>query len=72
MSVARVELDGTPSHTLDDLIAGRLPDDRGRFGPFGGRFVPEILVPALDRLELAVQEALSDPSFQRDLSRELH
>ncbi len=71
MSVARAEFDGAPSHTLDDLTAGRLPDDRGRFGPFGGRFVPEILVPALDRLELAVQEALSDPSFQRDLSREL-
>ncbi len=37
--------------TLDDLVAGRLPDDNGRYGAFGGRFVPETLVQALFRLE---------------------
>ena len=32
-------------------IAGELPDARGRFGPFGGRYIPETLVPAFERLE---------------------
>ncbi len=39
----------------------------GRFGSFGGRFVPEILVPALDQLEHALKEAGDDPAFQREL-----
>ena len=30
--------------TLDDLIAGRMPDESGRYATFGGRFVPETLV----------------------------
>ena len=45
--------------------------DLGHFGRFGGRFVPEALVGALDELSLAHQEALSDPSFQLELA-ELH
>ena len=36
---------------LAATVAGRFPDDRGRFGPFGGRYVPETLIPALERLE---------------------
>jgi tryptophan synthase beta chain len=55
---------------LDDLVAGRLPDARGRFGPFGGRFVPETLVPALERLERAARAALADPLFVASLERE--
>jgi hypothetical protein len=39
---------------LEALLDGRLPDARGRFGPWGGRFVPETLVPALDRLQAGV------------------
>ena len=35
-----------------------------RFGTFGGRYVPETLIPALDELELAYDEAREDPSFQ--------
>ena len=31
---------GIAGGTLDDLLAGRLPDERGRFGEYGGRFVP--------------------------------
>jgi len=61
----------TPDARLDDLLAGRLPDARGRFGPFGGRFVPEILVPALERLEREAKRALADPSFRSALAREL-
>ncbi len=56
---------------LADLIAGRFPDARGRFGPFGGRYVPETLIPALDRLEQGVRGYLHAPSFQRELTAEL-
>ena len=35
----------------------------GRFGPFGGRYVPETLIPALDQLAAAYHEASSDPEF---------
>jgi len=41
--------------------------DRGRFGPFGGRYVPETLVPALTELEEAYDRARSDPAFQREI-----
>ena len=39
------------------------PDERGRFGDFGGRFVPEALMPACLELEIAFKDAWSDPSF---------
>jgi tryptophan synthase beta chain len=44
-----------------------LPDNRGRFGDFGGRFVPETLVPALDELEGAWREARADARFTGEL-----
>ncbi|NNK48656.1 MAG: tryptophan synthase subunit beta [Gemmatimonadetes bacterium] len=62
---------GIAAATLDDLLAGRLPDERGRFGEFGGRFVPETLMPALALLEIAARDALVDPDFQTALAREL-
>ena len=40
-----------------------LPDDRGYFGNYGGRFVPETLIPALDELALAFNEARADERF---------
>ena len=40
---------------------------RGRFGPYGGRYVPETLIAALEELERAYDAALQDPSFKRDL-----
>jgi tryptophan synthase beta chain len=40
-----------------------LPDDRGYFGDYGGRFVPETLVPALDELAAAYREAKADAAF---------
>jgi tryptophan synthase beta chain len=46
-----------------------LPDAGGHFGPFGGRFVPETLVPALDELEGAWLEARRDPAFGEELTR---
>ena len=39
------------------------PDERGRFGDYGGRFAPETLIPALEELEEAFVDAWSDPSF---------
>ncbi len=45
-----------------EVIEGR-PDESGRFGQFGGRFVPEMLMPALLQLEQAYVEARSDPAF---------
>lgn len=56
---------------LEAAIRGDLPDERGRFGPFGGRYVPETLVPAFDRLENGIREHLNEASFQAELQREL-
>ena len=45
-----------------------LPDARGYFGEFGGRFVPETIMPALDELEAAYMDAIADPDFHADLA----
>ncbi len=42
------------------------PDSRGYFGSFGGRFVPEVLVNALDELQTAMEAAFADPEFWRE------
>jgi tryptophan synthase beta chain len=47
----------------------QLPDSRGYFGQFGGRFVPETLMPALDELEQAYLDAQADPGFQKEFHR---
>ena len=46
-----------------------LPDKNGRFGGFGGRFVPETLIPALRELEQAHAEAMCDAEFTAELER---
>src|SRR3984893_4623293 len=43
------------------------PDAKGRFGPYGGRYVPETLVAPLEELERAYEDARKDPSFQKEL-----
>lgn len=50
----------TNSHTL--------PDERGYFGAYGGRFVPETLIPALDELLAAYESARADAEFQDQLA----
>ena len=45
----------------------QVPDARGRFGAFGGRFVPETIIPALDELAAEYTRAQSDPAFQKEL-----
>jgi tryptophan synthase beta chain len=49
-----------------------LPDRRGHFGPFGGKFVPETVMAALSELEHAYAGARRDPAFQRHLRELLH
>jgi len=45
------------------------PDERGRFGSFGGKFVPESLMPALAELETAYEQARNETEFQVELQR---
>ena len=44
-----------------------VPDALGRFGSYGGRYVPEMLSSALDQLERAYGEAIADPAFSQEL-----
>ena len=43
------------------------PDERGRFGNYGGRFVAETLMPKILELEAAYEAARGDPTFQAEL-----
>jgi tryptophan synthase beta chain len=56
---------------LADELAGKFPDARGRFGPFGGRYIPETLVAAFEKLEAALKRHLHAPDFQQELAAEL-
>lgn len=56
---------------LRRLLAGELPDRRGRFGPFGGCYAPEILMPALLRLAGRVGECLHSAAFRAEYHAEL-
>ena len=47
--------------------SGQTPDALGRFGPYGGKYVPETLMPALSELETAFQQYRDDPAFQAEL-----
>jgi tryptophan synthase beta chain len=62
---------GASNDPVADLISGRFPDARGRFGPFGGRYVPETLIPALERLQQGMREHLQTAAFQQELTQEL-
>ena len=46
-----------------------MPDASGHFGSFGGRFVPETLVAALDELTAEYHRARQDPAFQTELDQ---
>ncbi len=45
-----------------------VPNERGYYGEFGGRFVPETIIPALDELEKAYQDAMQDDAFHAELA----
>jgi tryptophan synthase beta chain len=68
----KAKLDKEEAAALEKaLLEGSLPDERGRFGPFGGRYVPETLVPAFERLEEGVREHLNSEAFQQEYHKEL-
>lgn len=48
-------------------LATQVPDSHGRFGRFGGQYVPETLMPALEELAEAYAKARADPTFQAEL-----
>jgi tryptophan synthase beta chain len=68
MNAKSIENSNSP---IQDLIHGRLPDESGRFGPFGGRFVSETLMHAITVLEHRARTALNDTAFVRELESEL-
>ena len=51
--------------------ATALPDERGRYGPFGGRFVPETLMTALGELERAREDGGDDDALQAEIAFKL-
>jgi tryptophan synthase beta chain len=51
--------------------SGTLPDERGHFGIYGGRFVAETLMAPLDELNAAYRKYMQDPEFQAELDRDL-
>src|SRR5436190_11786492 len=65
-SHAETESDTSPA-TLPLHAIHQVPDHLGRFGAFGGRFVPETLMDALNRLCEAYAEVKTDPAFQAKL-----
>jgi len=58
--------------TIAQSIAETVPDARGRYGPYGGRYVPETLMAPLEELERTYAEACADHSFQSELDDLLH
>jgi tryptophan synthase beta chain len=50
----------------------QVPDNLGRFGPYGGKYVPETLMPALTELETAYTKYKNDPDFQQELNQLLN
>lgn len=57
----------TPDIYDQNSQATQRPDPLGRFGQFGGKYVPETLMPALSELETAYQQYRRDPNFQQEL-----
>jgi tryptophan synthase beta chain len=53
---------------VQDYQHNLYPDERGRFGSFGGKFVPESLMLALSQLETSYEQARNDPDFQDELA----
>jgi tryptophan synthase beta chain len=54
------------------MTSPSVPDALGHFGPYGGRYVPEVLMSPLEELELAYYEARRDPAFENELGELLH
>src|SRR5271170_2503554 len=63
---------GTEETTSMSAIAQMVPDARGRYGRYGGRYVPETLMAPLEELERAYAAARADSTFQAELDALLH
>ncbi len=59
------------SRANPEVIYENLPDARGHFGPYGGRFVAETLMEPLQKLEEAYNALKNDPAFRAELDRDL-
>ena len=53
------------------MTAYTAPNEKGKFGKFGGRFVPETLMTAILELEEEYKKAIIDPEFQQELDHYL-
>jgi tryptophan synthase beta chain len=71
MSTSPAALDLDFEQALAALLRGEYPDARGRYGPFGGRFVPETLMGAIQRLETTFARCMADETFRAELDHEL-
>ncbi len=60
------------NHSIDAAATKEVPDRSGRFGDFGGRYVPETLTRALDELIVEYDRAMKDPDFHAELNELLH
>src|ERR1700761_6945129 len=58
--------------TVTPTSVSSVPDTRGRFGSYGGRFVPETLMFALEQLDSAYREAQADTAFNAEFTRLLN
>src|SRR6476661_5555215 len=56
---------------MTPAVTASVPDPAGHFGPYGGRFVPETLIHALDQLEAEFARAQADPDFRAELAATL-
>ena len=68
MSTAAPAAPKPSSATTSSVAMPSYPDAAGRFGAYGGVFVPETLIHALQELEAEYRRAIADPAFQRDLN----
>lgn len=64
-------MSANPTATVLDEPAVKLPDERGHFGIYGGRFVSETLMGPLEELEQAYKRYICDPDFNAELEAEL-
>ncbi|PNW84860.1 hypothetical protein CHLRE_03g161400v5 [Chlamydomonas reinhardtii] len=63
-STVRIAAVAAPERPITDY---QRPDANGRYGQFGGKYVPETLIPALEQLEKDYNEAIADPAFKAEM-----
>src|SRR5712675_1173338 len=70
LNIASKDVDRAP--VAPRGATSRVPDEHGRFGAYGGQYVPETLIFALTQLTDCYQQAQADPLFREQLARYLH